>query len=63
MEEFNYDITLTYEDNFLNWRGINSKEKREYGEKEYPLEEGKKIFDDMYAKKYKSRIGKLLRYG
>lgn len=63
MEEFNYDVTQSYENNFSNWREMNSREKREHGEKEYPLEEGRKIFDDMYAKKYKSLIGKLLRHG
>ena len=45
MEEFKYENSDTYEQNFIRWYNMNCKEKRVHREEEYSKAEGLKVFE------------------
>jgi len=48
MEEFKYENSDTYEQNFIRWYNMNCKEKRVHREEEYSKAEGLKVFEKMH---------------
>tara|TARA_Y100000592_G_C5299546_1_gene234813 strand:+ start:347 stop:514 length:168 start_codon:yes stop_codon:yes gene_type:complete len=46
---FEYDESMTFEDNFVVWYDMNCRERSAWNEKVYTKEEGMKVFKEMYA--------------
>ena len=49
MQIFEYDESLTSEQNFSVWYDMNSRERSDWNEKPYTLKEAKLVFEGMYA--------------
>ena len=47
--QFNYDESMTFEENFNVWYDMNCRERSNYNEELYTKEEGLKIFEEMYG--------------
>jgi len=48
-EKFEYDLDVSYENNFEKWYRWVNREKRIYKEKEYSRDEAKDKFDTLYG--------------
>ena len=48
-EIFEYDESLSSEQNFSVWYDMNSRERSDWNEKPYTLKEAKLVFEGMYA--------------
>ena len=48
MEEFKYENSDTYEQNFIRWYSMNCKEKRVQEDGEYSPEHARKVFEKMH---------------
>ena len=49
MEIFEYDESLTFEENFNVWYDMNCRERSAWNEKQYTVEEARIVFNEMYA--------------
>jgi hypothetical protein len=49
LDTFNYDESLTFDQNFTSWYQMNSAERRVFNEEIYTVTEGFKVFSTMYA--------------
>ena len=49
MEIFEYDESLTFEENFTVWYDMNCRERSAWNEKQYTVEEARIVFNEMYA--------------
>jgi len=47
--QFNYDVAESVETNFSRWFDMTNYEHYKYGERELKIEEGKKIFNSLFA--------------
>ena len=54
MHQFEYNTSVSYENNFTKWRLMNSKERRDFRLPEYTLDEAQELFYDIYGKKQKT---------
>lgn len=52
MQIFEYDESLNFEQNFTVWFDMNCRERKDWNEKEYTLEEAKLVFEGMYGVQY-----------
>ena len=48
-EKFEYDLDVSYENNFEKWYRWVNREKRIYKEKEYSRDEARDKFDTLYG--------------
>tara|TARA_B100000963_G_scaffold357406_1_gene379542 strand:- start:2058 stop:2222 length:165 start_codon:yes stop_codon:yes gene_type:complete len=48
MEVFEYDESISYEQNFTVWYDMNCRERSAWNERQYTLEEAKLVFAGMY---------------
>lgn len=46
---FEYDKSMTFEENFNVWYDMNCRERRNYNEELYTKEQGMTVFKEMYA--------------
>ena len=59
---FEYDDQSSYESNFTHWYSLNSKERRDNGEKPHTVIIAKRIFSEQYGRKsIKETIRNLLK--
>ncbi len=49
MEIFEYDESLTFEENFTVWYDMNCRERSAWNEKQYTVKEARVVFNEMYA--------------
>ena len=61
-EVFEYDDQSSYENNFLRWLQMNSKERRDNGDEPHTEIVAKRIFSEQYGRKsIKETISGLLK--
>lgn len=49
LDTFNYDESLTFDQNFTSWYQMNSAERRVFKEEIYTITEAFKVFSTLYA--------------
>lgn len=59
MTEFRYDFNLSYEDNFLRWWDMNSKERESWNEPRLDWEAAEKLFGSL-VEGFKERSARYL---